>query len=174
MKNKDFFKEGIWELTCEGKKIAVSKETNTPCNCDKSECADCKFYISYKSCDELFVKWCNEEHVEPYFFEKDELVEVSLDGTDWYIRHFSHIDEKGFNGRFLVFNYGRNSETEERTSSWKYCRKYGTLGGLAEGEKIWKEAIKDFAEWLDDNYETGHYILNLVELFEKEQKGKVK
>lgn len=173
MTNKEFFKEQIWELACDDERIAVDRRTNKPCRCAEMKCEDCALECHEISHCEALNKWGNAEHVEPYSFKKDELVEVSLDGTDWYIRHFSHIDENGFNGRFLVFNYGRNSETEERTSSWRYCRKYGTLGGLAEGEKIRKEAIRKFAEWVDENYETEHYIPNLVEFYEKEKKNEL-
>lgn len=35
--------------------------------------------------------------------------------------------------------------------------------------KIQAEAIRKFAEWVDENYETNHYMMSLVEIYEKEQ-----
>lgn len=49
------------------------------------------------------------------------------------------------------------------------CRKWECKGTVTV-EDIKKEAIKDFAEWLDNNYETKNYIPNLVEFYEKEQR----
>lgn len=134
MKNKEFFKEEIFDLACEAKIIAVDKRTNTPCDCASLDCANCAFY---KKCMEISYSkslhdWCNEEHEEPCPFEKDELVEVSITGKDWCLRHFSHINEEGCY-KFSAFDSGLNSENTKQTSRWKYCQKYGTLGGFVKG-----------------------------------------
>lgn len=129
---KEKFKEDIFELACEAKKIAVDKRTNRPCDCDKIDCTDCKFRDTDKSCDELLVEWCNAEYKEE--FEKDELVEVSNDGRTWSLAYFSHIDENGRGGKYKIWNFGLTSKEALTTSGRDYCRKYGTLGRLAKGE----------------------------------------
>lgn len=77
-------------------------------------------------------EWLNEEYVEPCQFKKDELVEVSDDGIEWYLRYFYRIDETRTNRKFLTSACGKTSKEIDLVTGWKYCRKYGTLGGLVK------------------------------------------
>lgn len=126
MKNKEFYKEQIFEVACKGERIAIDKETNTPCICSKLGCYNCKLG-KYDNCTDMFAIWCNEEYVEPCPFEEGELVEVSDNEEHWYLQYFDKFES----GRYVT----HAGKTSERHSSWVYCRKYGTLGGLVKGEQ---------------------------------------
>lgn len=127
MTNKEHFKEEIFEVACSGTHIAVDKKTNKPYSCKDISCDDCAFRKGDMKCKDAFLKWLEEEYVEPCPFEKGELVEVSDDREFWYLEYFDEFTR----GRYIT----RESKMSECTSAWKYCQKYGTLGGLVKGEK---------------------------------------
>lgn len=64
-------------------------------------------------------------------FEKDELVEVSDDGINWFLRYFVRM--KG--GKYACTESGYTSKESDFILSWAFCRKYGTLGGLVKGDE---------------------------------------
>lgn len=134
MTNKEHFKEELLEVACGGTHIAFDKETNKPCSCADISCFDCAFHKGDMKCKDAFIEWLKEEYKEPCPFEKGELVEVSVDGIDWCLRHFSHIDEENERRKFKAFVLGLDGKEIYGTSGWEYCRKYGTLGGLVKGE----------------------------------------
>lgn len=132
MTNREFYKEQILDIVCEGANFAVSKTDNTICSCSDLGCENCKFDCG---CTRALKQWCNAEYTEPCEFEKDELVEVSNDERDWRFRYFSHKKD----GKYYCFVDGLTSGKANNIciGYWKYCRKYGTLGGLvkeSEGE----------------------------------------
>lgn len=137
MTNKEIFKEKICELACEGKEIAINKNTNTPCDCNEIICTKCTLQKNclWKSHTVAVREWCNAEYEEHCDFKKDELVEVSSDGVNWSLRYFSNMtrNKKG-EKEFLTFVNGQNSNETGATWPWKYCRKYGKLGGLVKEE----------------------------------------
>lgn len=122
MTNREFYKEQILDVVCSGKNFCVDK-TNNIVACNEIGCNNCLF--NHKECVPATEEWCNAEYIEPHPFEKGELVEVSEDGADWSLRYFSHMK----NGIYCVFLKGEKSGD---IISWKYCRKYGTLGGLVK------------------------------------------
>lgn len=130
MTNKIFFKEEIFEVACGGTHIAVDKKTNKPRSCKDISCSDCALRKDDTKCKDAFLEWLNTEYGEPCPFEIDELVEVSDDGKNWYLRHFSHKEKD----KCYVFTNGAKSNENHRAVDYPYCRKYGTLGGLVKGE----------------------------------------
>lgn len=62
-------------------------------------------------------------------FEKDELVEVSSDGKGWKIRHFAGMSPNA-DYPYSVYDAGDTSTDYKFKVCYRYCRKYGTLGGL--------------------------------------------
>lgn len=67
MKNKEFYKDKIYEAACKYRRIAVNKETGEPCGCISS-CNGCAFDFKKQypeTCTSKWKKWLEEEHVEP-------------------------------------------------------------------------------------------------------------
>lgn len=129
MTNKEYFKEQILEITCIGDVVAVDEKGNPYCCHGTRRCNDCIFSKEQDSCKDLRKKWFNAEYVEHCPFEKDELVEVSDDGIDWKLRYFSSIK----NGICWAYIRGETSKENGGATWWRYCQKYGTLGGLVKG-----------------------------------------
>lgn len=121
MTNKGHFKEEIFEIACSGDTVAVDLN-GQPCCCGETRCWNCLFDKDSRQCSELLAEWLNSEYVEPCEFEKDELVEVSDDEWYWYLEYFVEFTEGMYKARV--------HKEDEMISGWKYCRKYGTLGGL--------------------------------------------
>lgn len=128
MKNKEFYKDEIAEIALERNKIAVDKKTLKPVRCANISCGAC--LVGERDCAEVIKEWANAEYVEPCEFEKDELVEVSLDGKNWHLRYFSHRTGK----TMYAFIEGKKSNETSVAMNYQYLRKYGTLGGLVKGE----------------------------------------
>lgn len=71
MKNKEFYKDKIYEAACKYRRIAVNKETGEPCGCI-SNCNGCAFNVKKyypETCTSKWKKWLEEEHVEPILDE---------------------------------------------------------------------------------------------------------
>lgn len=67
MKNKEFYKDKIYEAACKYRRIAVNKETGEPCGCI-SNCNGCAFNFKKhypETCTSKWKEWLEEEHVEP-------------------------------------------------------------------------------------------------------------
>lgn len=129
MTNKEFYKEQILDLACQHKIIAFDVRTDKVCACCEINCHNCLFEDDNENCNANIEKWGNAEYVEPCPFKKDELVEVSDNGTCWCLRYFSH---KTDGGRYCAYYDGKKSSETKDATHWKYCRKYGTLGGLVK------------------------------------------
>lgn len=70
MKNKDFYKQQLYEVTCKHDIFAVNEKTGEVTNCKKLNCSDCLFYCRYRfpncdTCNERAIEWLEEEHAEP-------------------------------------------------------------------------------------------------------------
>lgn len=120
-----------------------------PCRCTDIECCQCDLsnfsHSKYGDgfCYKRFWEWASEKYVDPESpkapYEKDELIEVSNDHFNWHIRHF----DKMSGGGVFVYENGRKSCNALGSSYWKYHQKYGTLGGLTDGEEIPKKVKYD-------------------------------
>lgn len=129
MTNREFYKEQILDLACQSKSIAFDVRTNKISYCHDTSCDNCLFFNNIESCTVSIEKWSNAEYVEPCPFEKDELVEVSDNERLWNLRYFSHKTDDGY----CAYRY-RNGSEKDGVYKWRYCRKYGTLGGLVKEE----------------------------------------
>ena len=72
MKNKEFYREEIFNIACQGRGIAISKDTNKPIVCRSYTCPDCLLYDSSSSCSEGVKSWCDKEHIEKPCITKEE------------------------------------------------------------------------------------------------------
>lgn len=66
MKNKEFYKDKIFEAACKYRKIAVNKETGEPDSCTAITCKQCALYHRYcgDGCTQCWNRWLEEEHIE--------------------------------------------------------------------------------------------------------------
>lgn len=65
MKNKEFYKQQIYEVACKRDRFALNKTTKEIECCLKMNCCDCLFDSSHYCCGSRAMKWLEEEHVEP-------------------------------------------------------------------------------------------------------------
>lgn len=65
-KNKEFYKDKIFEAACKYRKIAVNKETGEPDSCTAITCKQCALYHRYcgDGCTQCWSRWLEEEHIE--------------------------------------------------------------------------------------------------------------
>lgn len=126
MKNKEFFKEKIFEIACEHSKVAVVN--GEPANCRlHNGCTSCDFYIFEGRCKDGFKDWLEKEHEEQKIqpevksLKKDDRVLISADGATWYKRYFKRYDEE--TGTVETYQDGRTSWSAEGLSSrWTYAK----------------------------------------------------
>lgn len=125
MKNKEFYKEKIFEIACEHSKVAVVN--GEPANCRSlNGCTSCDFYISEVRCKDGFKDWLEKEHEEQKNqpevkkLKKDDRVLVSMDGNNWIKRYFAKYDSE----KELVYTYndGMTSWTSGGASKWMYAK----------------------------------------------------
>lgn len=64
MKNKEYFKDQIYDILCSCKSVAVNRKTGKPFMCDGS-CANCALFRSDGTCKTCaFMNWLDEEYKE--------------------------------------------------------------------------------------------------------------
>lgn len=63
MKNKEFYKDEIFEVACKRDRFAVNKMTKEIDCCFEMNCCDCLFDSC--CCGSRAMKWLEEEHLEP-------------------------------------------------------------------------------------------------------------
>ena len=101
MTNKEYYKDKIFEIACQGCLVAFNESTNEMVGCDNSlscdNCKFCKFKWSEGGCRKALQEWLEEEYKEPPVdwtkVEVDTkiLVKDSLSGK-WYKRYFAKYE----------------------------------------------------------------------------------
>lgn len=127
MLNKEKFHDEIFEIACEGERIALRNGKIVPCQ--GTLCLECGFYgLTGISCQQAANNWCNSEYIEPPVdwakVKKNTPIVVSETDPeckkDTAHRHFAYIDEKG---RIMTYTNGYTSWVcPSITASWKYAR----------------------------------------------------
>lgn len=124
MTNKEFYRDKIFEIACEGHSIAVVN--GKPEECENIQCGRCDFFREI-DCEKLLKEWLEEEHEEPRIqpevkkLKKDDRVLVSIDGNNWIKRYFAKYDSE----KELVYTYndGMTSWTSGGLASrWTYAK----------------------------------------------------
>lgn len=125
MKNKEFFKEKIFEIACDFGKVAVVN--GEPMNCSfVSECGMCDFFYEEGKCEELLKEWLEKEYEEPRIqpevkkLKKDDRILVSKDGKAWIKVHFNRYDEE--ENLVYSYRYGNTSWSSTGTMAWQYAK----------------------------------------------------
>lgn len=131
MTNKEFYKDKIFEIACQGDSIAFDERTNKMVGCNDISCDVCKFRWS-QGCKEPISKWLEEEYVEPPVdWSKVEvdtpiLVKDSISGK-WYKRYFAKYE----GGVVHTFINGCTSwsvdDIVDNVSIWKDAKLYDDL-----------------------------------------------
>ena len=125
MKNKEFYKEEIFEIACNRNVVAVVNGEPVGC-ADLPSCDNCDFSHSTHRCKSDFFEWLEKEHEEPRIqpevktLKQDDRVLVSNDGKIWRRRYFEKYDSN----QELVYTYndGTTSWSSNYDGSWKYAK----------------------------------------------------
>lgn len=129
MKIAEKFKDEMFEIAKSGGRVAVTKAGKIT-SCYDLPCRQCIGGSVDGPCNEVIREYLNKEYCECKF-ERDELVEVSDNGREWQIRHFAGMnDDRDF--PYLTYDGGYTSEAGNYRTMYKYCQKYGTIGGLVK------------------------------------------
>ena len=66
MKNKEKFRDEIFEIACKGDSVALNKHTGKLVSCGDTICNNCAFNNRDNlKCDEACYRWMNEEYKNP-------------------------------------------------------------------------------------------------------------
>ena len=67
MKNKEKFRDEIFEIACKGDSIAINKHTGEIVQCNGMACSDCAFNTRHNNlnCQSACYQWANEEYKNP-------------------------------------------------------------------------------------------------------------
>lgn len=76
MKNKEFYKDEIYEVACKRDVFAVNKKTGEVMRCACAKCYDCVFdnhrkFRTCTDCNERAMAWLEQEHIEPLLKDKE-------------------------------------------------------------------------------------------------------
>ena len=64
MKNREYYKDEIYEVACRHDRFAINKTTKEIVGCLELPCSDCLFNPGGCDCYERALKWLKQEHVE--------------------------------------------------------------------------------------------------------------
>lgn len=124
MTNKEKYNDELMKILIHGGKLGV-QETGKPFICGAMICGSCKFFGGSKICSEERKKWLNEEYIEPKVdwskVPVDTPVLVSINGVDWFKRHFA----KTINGEVRTWAKGATSwsaDDDNDVSLWTYVK----------------------------------------------------
>lgn len=82
MTNREYYKDRILDIACNGGSISIDKMTGELFECtEEMRCEDCLFDIG--SCEYQIKKWANTEHIEKPKLTKNEKVFLYLLKENW-------------------------------------------------------------------------------------------
>ena len=170
MTNKEFYRDKIFEIACEGHSIAVVN--GKPKECENTQCIRCDFFGKI-DCEKLLKEWMEKEHEEPRIqsevkkLKQDDRVLASANGVDWIKRHFEKYDQE--ENVVYVYTEGATSWTENQGSlSWKYA-KLPEDEPEAKPEIDWSNVLVDTKIFVKNNNDPAWYCRH----FAKYENGKV-
>lgn len=110
MTNKEYFKDKIFEMACNGKAVTVDFNGNLA-SCNRMACRECRYMGSSDGCAEKFREWCDSEYAEPVvYWERvpvDTPVHVKSREDKVNPRYFAKYE----NGNIYYFANGKTSFT---------------------------------------------------------------
>lgn len=173
MKNKEFYREKIFEIACEGHSITVVN--GKPVACEQITCGKCDV-DKHHECEDYIKEWMEQERKESTEWKiqpevkklkKDDRVLVSSNGKDWIKRHFEKYDQE--ENVVYVYTEGATSWTENQGSlSWKYA-KLPEDEPEAKPEIDWSNVLVDTKIFVKNNNDPAWYCRH----FARYEHGKV-
>lgn len=116
MKNREKYAEELLNVACEGKRIAIDKQTMQIRGCEGLSCGNCLF--SCGDCDTKLAEWAESEYVEPVKISKRD--RTFLD----YIEGYKYIARDG-DGELYVYI----TKPKKGLRNWADAR-FKSLAGL--------------------------------------------
>lgn len=81
MKNKEKFRDEIFEIACTGDSVAMNKRTGKLVPCGHTSCNDCAFnYDDEEDCKGACYRWVNEEYKNPATVKQYSIDILTKDG----------------------------------------------------------------------------------------------
>lgn len=114
MKNKDFYKEEIFNIAITGARVAVVNDK--PVSCAAIYCDDCDLSDDshHTSCVDSCVKWMNRESVDWTKVPVDTKILVrDRDVEQWQPRYFARFED----GKVYAWGYGTTSWSAYRSDN---------------------------------------------------------
>lgn len=125
MKNKEFYREKIFEIACNGNSVGIVN--GEPVACGSIACGKCDVDMHHE-CEDYVKEWMEQEHeeirIQPEVkkLKQDDRVLVSTNGEDWVKRHFKMYDQK--NDTVHAYECGATSWTvyDKGAVEWTYAK----------------------------------------------------
>ncbi len=135
MTNREYYKEKILDIACNGGSISIDKMTGELFECtEELKCEDCLFHIS--ECEDQIKKWANTEHIEQPKLTKNEKLFLSLLKEKW-----KYMTKDKY-GCLWVHNF----KPLKLDDVWKY----DLLGGVRVSDLV-TEDMFSMIKWEDEN-----------------------
>ncbi len=155
MTNKEFYRDEIFEIACEGHSIAAVNGELVACELITCEICD---FATHPECEDHIKEWMEKEHEESTEWKiqpevknlkQDDRVLVSTNGENWVKRHFKMYDQK--NDTVHAYECGATSWTvyDDGAVEWA-CAK------LPEDEKQeidWSKVPVDTKIWVKNSHD---------------------
>lgn len=132
MTNREYYKDKIFDIACDGYLVAFDNRTNEMVRCctDDLPCRYCKF--AKGSCAESIRNWMLEEYEEPQVdwskvaVDTPILVSNYLNAEEWkwQKRYFARYE----NGKIYAFGDGATSWSANMAVDWEYAKLYNEGG----------------------------------------------
>lgn len=131
-KNKEMWNDWLINECLSGlSSFGVNKYMHVPFLCSGhssaicTKCSLCKF-SDMGNCYDARKKWLDEEYIEPCLFKTGDIVEVSDNGNNWYLRRFiKRLDDQNdtYSGWYKCFSDGYTvNDIHHVPTCWRYCR----------------------------------------------------
>lgn len=115
MTNREFYKEQILNIVCDGDSFAFNECKNEIMACRGRHCKYCKFArknLSRESCKECLREWCDQEYVE-----KPKLTENDKKFLDILSSDYEYI-ARDKDGKLYIY-YGKKPTKNIRLNIWE-------------------------------------------------------
>lgn len=145
MKNKEYYKNQIFKLVCDGYIVSVNTETQRLRACKDIACDRCVFNQTTPKCAEVFKEWLEREHVEPVLTDEE--------------KQYLETVIRPFKDRAIGVTKYKLSDNY----AWLYIDVEGVIGAIFDGFSL--PAFRKDDAYLDMEYDK-KYTLEELGLFE--------
>lgn len=126
MTNREYYKNKILDIACDGYLVAFDNRTNELVECGNLPCRYCKF--SQGKCAESIRNWMTEEHEELQVDWSKVAVDTPIlvsnfsnaEEWEWQKRYFAKYE----GGKVYAFTNGATSWSANMSVDWEYAKLY--------------------------------------------------